>query len=97
MQIRCVCARTECIWLPMQADEEEPWLERTTSPFEKGSFTAGNASFDVRPDMVVTPAYLQPAAEKLLAESCGEGWLLQPEIIDFERGEYRWDVSGLFR
>lgn len=29
------------------------------------------------------------AAERVLKESCGEGWLLQPFIPDMERNEYR--------
>jgi hypothetical protein len=38
---------------------------------------------------VVTHPYLRAAAELAAASECGEGWLLQPKIVDMPDLEYR--------
>ncbi len=35
------------------------------------------------------------AAERIVKESCGEKWLLQPFIPDMERNEYRCQTATL--
>ena len=35
------------------------------------------------------------AAERIVKESCGEKWLLQPFIPDMERNEYRCHTATL--
>jgi hypothetical protein len=45
---------------------------------------------DVRASGLVTrDPYLKEAAELLTSRGCGEGWLLQPHIIDMPDLEYR--------
>jgi hypothetical protein len=39
--------------------------------------------------LIVTDPYLLEIAERLVYRGCGEGWLLQPEIIDMPELEYR--------
>ena len=40
---------------------------------------------------VSTVPYLKEAALQMLKQGCGEGWLLQPKILDMPDLEYRWN------
>ena len=55
--------------------------------------TAGGAVSNLNPgvdDALHDAQQLVQAAERIVKESCGEDWLLQPFIPDMERNEYRW-------
>ena len=40
-----------------------------------------------------TVSYLKSAALQMLKQGCGEGWLLQPKILDMPDLEYRWRLQ----
>lgn len=55
--------------------------------------TAGDAISNLSSDLddaLHDAQQLAQAAERMVKESCGEDWLLQPFIPDMERNEYRW-------
>jgi hypothetical protein len=73
-----------------QEEGEAPWRARAANPFRGGEFRGlENRTYSVRPAMVTTKQLLREAAEAVLKESCGEGFLLQPKIEDFDKLEYR--------
>ncbi|KAK9905798.1 hypothetical protein WJX75_006443 [Coccomyxa subellipsoidea] len=66
---------------------EHPWRARPPLP--------SRVPEDVRASGLVTrDPYLKEAAELLTSRGCGEGWLLQPHIIDMPDLEYRVYLFG---
>lgn len=65
-------------------------LDVSPQGIAKGEAAADSAVSNSNLDDVLHDAQqLFRAAERIVKESCGEGWLLQPFIPDMERNEYR--------
>lgn len=61
---------------------EYPWRARPPLPY--------SVPDEVRESgLVTTEPYLLKAAQLLTSKGCGEGWLLQPHIVDMPDMEYR--------
>lgn len=61
-----------------------PWRHVDANPFEANGTTMGVRSTMVRPRQL-----LRDAALHAICTGCGEGWLLQPKLAEFETSEYR--------
>lgn len=70
-------------------DLAQPWLARSPSPFDEEGSVKG-----VRAIVVTAPQLLRVAAEHVLRFACGEGWLLQPKLREFDMREYRVYLLG---
>ena len=67
---------------------EQLWRAKPWWPeyIQQGARETGNIS---------TIPYLRQAASQMMQQSCGEGWLLQPKIMDMPDLEYRWEQPFL--
>lgn len=73
----------------MYARGDHPWRARPPLP--------ERVPEEVRASGLVTrEPYLLEAAELVSSRSCGEGWLLQPHIVDMPDLEYRYVFSTLY-
>lgn len=61
---------------------DEPWRAKPPLPAGLRSELHGS-------DAITTQPYLRKAAQLMTSRSCGEGWLLQPKIMDMPDLEYR--------
>lgn len=67
---------------------EYPWRARPPLPFSVPDEVRASG-------LVTTEPYLLEAAQLLTSRGCGEGWLLQPHIIDMPDMEYRSVATAL--
>ena len=71
---------------------EHGYADVSSQGMTKSEEAAGGAVSDLDSDLddaLHDAQQLVQAAERIVRESCGEGWLLQPFIPDMERNEYR--------
>ena len=72
---------------------EQGYADASVQGVTKSEETASTAVPDLDLDLddaLHDAQQLVQAAERIVMESCGEAWLLQPFIPDMERNEYRW-------